>query len=131
MLLSRTTLSLACCLWTGSASAAPVNAERAMDMHRKQFAPAANLNCGTSADPDEVVVCGRREGPDPNRLPLPVEPVAGERVVGEMASAAEVANRRETCTTVGRDQRCSGGLPILPILMGAAKLIADQVTGPN
>ena len=34
--------------------------------------------CARNAAADDIVVCGRR-GPDPNRLPLPVEPVPGER----------------------------------------------------
>jgi hypothetical protein len=64
-----------------AAAAEPLTAEKAIEHYREVFVPAEQLDCPRSADPEEILVCGRKPGArDPDRLPLPVERVAGERV---------------------------------------------------
>src|SRR5687768_4630573 len=62
-----------------------VSAERALQTYRDRFKPPAGGGCAKEADGDAIVVCGRRPGVDPNRLPLPAEREAGERIQGEPA----------------------------------------------
>jgi hypothetical protein len=96
------------------ASAGPVaTAEEALARQQASVRAGLGLDCERGAG--EIVVCGRG-GPDPNRLPLPVTPEPGDRNAGEPPDAAEaLALSRQRCTTVGPNQQCSGGLPILPI----------------
>jgi hypothetical protein len=82
---------------------------------RQQSSLRAGLGLDCTRDAGEIVVCGR-QGPDPNRLPLPVPREPGARVAGEPPDPSDaLALSNQKCTTVGRDQQCSGGLPILPI----------------
>lgn len=110
-------------------AAEPMTAEAAMERYRRLVAPIAVLNCPKAQSPDEIVVCGRPEGRDPNRLPLPPPP--GERIMGEAVSAVEAMGERETCSTVGPNQNCGGGLPVIPILIFAAKVAIHAVKGDD
>ena len=110
-------------------AAEPVTAEAAMERYRSTIVPVAVLNCPRPQSPDEIVVCGRIEGRDPNRLPLPVQPMPGERIQGEAMSAVEAMGERETCSTVGPNQNCGGGLPVIPILLFAAKVAVQAIKG--
>jgi hypothetical protein len=110
-------------------AAEPVTAEAAMERYRTFIAPVSVLNCPKAASPDEIVVCGRTEERDPNRLPLPPGPVPGRIVKGEAISAVEAMGTRETCSTVGPNQNCGGGLPVIPILMTAAKVAIHLIKG--
>lgn len=124
---SRLAFLLALPLAGAAVAAEPIGADEAIDLYRRMLPPVAAVECQPGAA-GEIVVCGRREGArDPNRLPLPLEPVPGERVAGEPLSAVAVAGKRETCSTVGPSQSCGGGLPVLAILGFAAKLIVDTV----
>ena len=108
-------------------AAEPVTAEAAMERYRSLVAPIAVLNCPKPGSPDEIVVCGRPEGRDPNRLPLPPPP--GERIRGEAISQVDAMGERETCSTVGPNQNCGGGLPIIPIAIFAAKVAIHVIKG--
>jgi hypothetical protein len=56
-----------------------LTAERAIEIQRNPVREAVGTApCSRDPGSDDIVVCGRR-GPDPNRLPLPVERVPGER----------------------------------------------------
>ena len=101
-------------LASAAASAAPsTSADEALARQQSSLRAGLGLGCDRSAA--EIVVCGRH-GPDPNRLPLPVQPEPGARNAGEPADPADaLALSDQTCTAVGRDQHCSGGLPIFPI----------------
>ena len=112
-----------------AATAGPVTAEAAIDRYRTFIEPVAVLNCPKAASPDEIVVCGRSEGRDPNRLPVPPDPVPGRIVEGEAVSAVEAMGVRETCSTVGPNQNCGGGLPIIPIAIFAAKVAIHVIKG--
>lgn len=105
-------IAAASALASASAAAAPpASADEALA--RQQASLRSSLDC--DRDSGEIVVCGR-QGPDPNRLPLPVEPEPGARIAGEAATPREaLALTVQKCTTVGPNQQCSGGLPILGI----------------
>jgi hypothetical protein len=62
------------------ASARGRTAEQALETYRKVFRPTPILDCPPAADPETITVCGRRSDLDPDRVPLPVEGTAGERV---------------------------------------------------
>ncbi len=55
-----------------------------MRNYRSVVKTTSELDCPLGPRSDEIVVCGRpSDAPDPNRLPLPVARVPGERIVGE------------------------------------------------
>jgi hypothetical protein len=113
--------------WQTAAAAAPATAEQAMAQYRRTFQPVSELRCPKGAGPEDIVVCGRREGRDPNRLPLPEERQPGERVgllPGEPPSAAEGLARtdRGPCETAGPNHACGGSISLLSILFGAIKI---------
>jgi hypothetical protein len=69
----------------GQAATQPARtAEEAMANYRQTFESVRELDCPTSEDPEEIVVCGRPSGaPDPNRAPLPIAREPGARIPGE------------------------------------------------
>jgi hypothetical protein len=103
-------------LAAGPAFAAPPGtADGALARQQASLRAGLGLDCDRAGG--EIVVCGRT-GPDPNRLPLPVEPEPGARHSGEPADPADaLALTRQRCTTVGPDQQCGGGLPVLGIAL--------------
>jgi hypothetical protein len=93
----------------------PLTAEEALA--RQQSSLRSGLGLGCDRTTAEIVVCAR-QGPDPNRLPLPVQPEPGARIAGEPVDPGEtLALSAEKCTPVGQNQQCSGGLPILGIAL--------------
>jgi hypothetical protein len=70
------------------AAAAPVTAEQALENYREKFESVDEIGCPRKRSPDEIVVCGQRDGPDPNRLPLPVAREPGKPVPGEPIGGA-------------------------------------------
>ena len=109
----------------------PMTAEAAMERYRATIVPVAVLVCPKAESPDEIVVCGRTGERDPNRLPIQGPPVPGRIVRGEAISAVEAMGGRETCSTVGPNQNCGGGLPVIPILATAAKVVAHLIKGDD
>src|SRR3546814_15369874 len=86
-----------------TAPAQTLTAEQALENYRDTFVPVSELDCPESENPDEIVVCGRRPGaPDPNRLPLPVEPLPGARASDDALSGHQVLNRKEPLPTEHR-----------------------------
>lgn len=113
--------TMAAALAAFPAAAQPLSAEQALA--RQQSSLRSGLGIGCDRGSAQIVVCAR-QGPDPNRLPLPVQPEPGDRRSGEPVDPSEtLALSAQTCTTVGRNPRCSGGLPILAI----AAMIAQTV----
>lgn len=128
MQMSRMSLLMIAAGSPAAAAPAGATAEEALERYRQVFVPTPVLDCPPSADPDEVVVCAKA-GPAPYRLPLPVAasaPRPSDRAGGEQLSA--MGSGPGTCTPVGRDQRCNGGLPVIPIAIAVAKA-AVQVVG--
>jgi hypothetical protein len=114
--------------WQTAAMAAPATAEQAMAQYRHTFRPVEELRCPKSVGPEDIVVCGRREGRDPNRVPLPDEHEPGERVhlvAGEApsASAALAMTDRSPCATAGPNHSCGGGVDFVQILFGAIRIV--------
>lgn len=100
---------------TPARSAPPLSADEALARQQSSLRSGLGLDC--DRDSAEIVICGRR-GPDPDRLPLPVPPEPGARNSGGPADPSEaLALSAEKCTTVGRNQQCSGGIPILGIAL--------------
>lgn len=62
-----------------------VTIEQAFENYRAAFKAPAQAGCAAVEDEEAIIVCGRRLEVDPNRLPLPIEREAGERVAGEPA----------------------------------------------
>jgi hypothetical protein len=112
-------------------AAEPVTAEMAMERYRETFEPIAAVDCPKSSTADEIIVCGRPDAPDPDRLPLPVAPVPGQRIQGEPVSAVVAMGKRETCSTVGPNQNCGGGLPLIPIAVTAAQIAIKLIKGDD
>ena len=114
----------------GPAAAAPA-ADEALESYSRSFPSLAELDCPRGAN-GEIVVCGRRDdGPNPDRLPLPVEPEPGRRLQGETVSAVQAAGVREKCSTVGPNQNCGGGLPVFAIAVTIAKIVKDKIIDPE
>ncbi|HEX8381653.1 MAG TPA: hypothetical protein VF619_14020 [Allosphingosinicella sp.] len=106
-------------------AAEPVSAEGALA--RQLSALRSSLGTGCDRGAGDIVVCARR-GPDPNRLPFPVPPEPGARNSGEPADPADtLALSAEKCTTVGPNQQCSGGLPILGIALWAVQTAVKAI----
>ncbi len=71
-------------------TAPPATAEEAIANYRQTFKSTDELDCPRSADPNDIVVCARpADAPDPDRLPLPVVPEPGARIVGGLPSGIE------------------------------------------
>jgi hypothetical protein len=111
----------------GAGPPAPITADAALASYRRTFAPVAEIDCPKASGPDEIIVCGRPGAADPNRLPLPIPRLPGEIVPGEGVSPVAVASTRERCTTVGPNQNCGGGLPVLGIAMAVAKVAIELI----
>jgi hypothetical protein len=117
-----------------ASAAEPPTAEQAMVQYRRTFQPVEELRCPKGVGPEDIVVCGRREGRDPNRVPLPAEREPGERIAliaGEPPSATEGLARtdRSACETAGPNHPCGGSISLLSILFGAiqiAKAVHDR-----
>ena len=132
--MSRMTAPLLIALSAAPAAAQPVTAEQAVNNYRDAFRSLKELDCPKGADPEEVVVCGRRDRPDPARLPLRTAPEPGRRIQGEAVSTVAAAGKRETCSTVGPNPQCGGGLPILGIAATVAKAavrVAEKILDPD
>ena len=111
-------------------AAAPVTAEEALARQQAGLQRSLGLECDRGGGED-IVVCGR-QGPDPNRLPLPLEPEPGARHAGEPPAPAEaLALSAQRCTTVGPNQQCSGGLPILPIALWLVRTAINIAEGDD
>ena len=107
----------------------PATAEEALARQQAGLQNSLGLDCDRGGG--DIVVCGR-QGPDPNRLPLPVEPEPGARHAGEPPDASEaLALSAEKCTTVGPNQQCSGGLPIIPIAIWLVRTAIKAAEGDD
>lgn len=112
------------------AAATPVTAEEALARQQAGLQRSLGLDCDRGGEGD-IVVCGR-QGPDPNRLPLPVEPEPGARNAGEPPDPSEaLALSAEKCTTVGPNQQCGGGLPLIPIAIWLIQTAVKAAEGDD
>ena len=110
-------------------AAPPATAEEALARQQAALRTSLGHDCDRGAA--EIVVCGRI-GPDPNRLPLPVAPEPGARHAGEPSVPSDaLALTADKCTTVGPNQQCSGGLPILPIAIWLIQTAVKAAKGDD
>ena len=126
-------LAVTIVLLPGAAAAAPpappATAEEALARQQAGLQRSLGLDCDRGGG--DIVVCGR-QGPDPNRLPLPVPPEPGARHAGEPPDPGEaLALGAEKCTTVGPNQQCSGGLPIIPIAIWLVQTAVKVARGDD
>ncbi|MFN3388869.1 MAG: hypothetical protein ACK40O_08030 [Allosphingosinicella sp.] len=114
---SRLTLSaLALAMLSGPAAAQQaMTAEEVSEAFARTWPTVAKIDCPEAAE-DEIVVCAR-----PGRSPYRVDPAlrgAGDRLPGESLRPADtLAHGSTRCSTVGPNQNCGGGLPIIPIAL--------------
>ena len=111
--------------------AAPATAQPIGD-YRLPPAPPASLqfelrDCPAS-EGDDIVVCGDRDEDRRYRV-APSEPVPGARrrlIAGEPPSGAGAlaAGALDRCSTTGPHVRCAGGLDVLGVIFGVARLVA-------
>jgi hypothetical protein len=106
------------------------SAEEALEVQRRGLHELVARPCRKS-ESDEIVVCGRG-GPDPDRLPLRGERMAGERVrllPGEAPSAAgALAAAKEGCR-----ERCGFSIDFIRVgivLFKVGKHLADPDSDP-
>jgi hypothetical protein len=105
-----------------AAAQAPTAAE-ALIAGQKNGLQAAIGTRRCDRDEGEIVVCGQAKSP--YRLPLPVEPLPGEVVRGEVPSPVALT-KPETCTTVGHARGCPS-FDILAIGAMIGGVILQQV----
>ena len=133
--MAKWTLLLLTALAAPAGAAAPVTAEEAMANYRESFEAGTRIDCRRDADSDEIVVCGRSDRRDPNRIPLPDErePGAPVRLLpGEPPSAVAAlsAGSGMNCATLGPNPRCNGGLDVFRVV-GVLGKVVKELTGGN
>ena len=130
----KVVLGVALAVLAQGSAVEPVGVDSAMLAYRSMFVDTARLDC-PAPNRDEVVVCAPRHGgPDPNRLPLPLEAAPGERarlMAGEAPPGAPALRLgRESCSAVGPYQRCSGGLPVFQVIY-VMKEAVEAIVDPD
>jgi hypothetical protein len=112
-----------------ASAAPPATAEEALARQQAGLQRSLGLDCDRGGG--DIVVCGR-QGPDPNRLPLPVPPQPGARNSGEPPDPEEaLALGDGKCSTTGPNQQCSGGLPIIPIALWLVQTAIKAAEGDD
>ena len=131
--MAKWTLLLLTALAAPAGAAAPqITAEEAMANYRKSFEAGTLIDCRRDTDSDEIIICGRSDRPDPNRVPLPDErePGAPVRLLpGEPPSAVAAlsAGSAMNCST-SNNPRCNGGIDVfrvVGVLAKAFKAVTD------
>jgi hypothetical protein len=107
-----------------------VTADQAMAMGRARVREILETECPPALD-EEVVVCGRRRGLQRYRVPM-TGPEFG-RGTGVRAGDAQLhamEGNNQSCSPVGRDNGCGGGLDLLgigfTIIRGIAQALANR-----
>ncbi len=108
-----------------------VTADEAIAMDRARMRAIVSAECPPGQLDDEVIVCGRRPGTQRYRVPMADPDVAAgmRRRAGDAQLHAMEANN-QSCSPVGRDQRCGGGLDVIGIgatvVRGIAQALANR-----
>lgn len=125
---SRMALMLLLAVLPNPASALPAGADQLIGTQRRSLRTLMRIECPSAEDPDEIVVCGSREEED-RRHRLPQATTASSsrasRAGGEQRAA--LAEAVDTCTPVGRDQQCNGGVDLIGIGFTVARAIAQAI----
>lgn len=122
---SRTALAVTAVLAAAPAQAQQGGAGALVEGQREALRAAMRLDCRRAEDEAEIIVCGSRDEERRYRLePLRSRASGAAGQAGGEQRAAMAAGS-ETCTPVGRDQRCSGGLDLIGIGFTIARAIAQ------
>jgi hypothetical protein len=106
-----------------AAAQGPASAETLVAEQKRGLAAALGVRrCREGAAEAEIVVCGQADSP--YRLPLPVEPLPGGRVRGEVPSPVALT-REETCTNIGPTRGCPS-FDLLAIGLMVGKIVVEQ-----
>jgi hypothetical protein len=124
-------LWLVAALVASAASAQQTTADQLIAEQREALRGALRIDCPPGADEAEIVVCGWRDrGSRQHRLPpVATRPGAADRAGGEQRAA--LANATDTCTPVGRDQQCNGGLDLIGIGFTIARALAQALVNDD
>jgi hypothetical protein len=96
-------------------AAEPETVDEAMERQRTELRAAIGLApCPAADEKGDIVVCGRR-GPGEYSLPNPDLKVPGERERGIPNGIHAMNAGTSPCSTVGPNQRCSGGLDVFRV----------------
>jgi hypothetical protein len=99
---------------------APLTAEQAIEIQQEGVRQATGTApCARDRAEGDIVVCGRR-GPDPNRLPLPVQPLPGER---EHLLPGELPRAQASYDTCAIACPRGGGINLLLVFKAAPKIV--------
>ena len=104
-----------------------VTADEAIAMGRARVHEIMDTECPPGLS-DEVVVCGRRRGFQRYRVPM-ADPVYG-RGTGVRAGDAQLhamEGNDQSCSPVGRDNGCGGGIDLIGIAFTVARSIAQAL----
>lgn len=129
MTLSRIAIAAAA---TGLAPGQPALAQPALSAdpvaaQQAELRAVLRPRCLAPGEDEEIVVCGQRDD-DRYRVPPPLVPgvrPAGARAGGEQRAA--MAANDQSCTPIGRDQQCNGGLNVIGIGLTIARAIGQAI----
>ena len=126
--MSRSALLFALSAAAGPAYAQSPPLDEVMASQRSALRQAMRIDCPPASDDQEIIVCGSRaEDNDRHRLPLASapQPGAADRAGGEQRAALAIDS--SPCTTVGRDQRCGGGLDVIGVGAAVARAVMQAL----
>ncbi|HEX8644777.1 MAG TPA: hypothetical protein VF702_12780 [Allosphingosinicella sp.] len=123
MALSRIALAAALAAAAAPAAAQPDAAPDALAAQREIVRAAVLDDCG-DAEGDEIVVCGRRaEEARSRRYRVAPGDYSGPRDSAGGAQLYAMEANDDRCSTVGPNQRCSGGVDVLAVVFGAVRIV--------
>lgn len=126
--MSRMALAMIFAFASATAMAQPAGANDPDLAGGDALKPLSLTGCPTGTDNGEILVCGKRSRGDDLRLPLPVAPDPGARTAGLMPTGVDaIASAEDPCTPVGPNQRCSGGLPVIQMILTGVKVVEALV----
>jgi hypothetical protein len=108
-----------------------VTADEAIALDRARMRDFVAIDCPPGREGEEVIVCGRRAGFPRYRVPM-ADPDIGPRGRNRAAAAQleAMAANDQSCSPVGRDNGCGGGLDVIgigfAILRGIAQALANR-----
>jgi hypothetical protein len=108
-----------------------VTAEEAIEMDRARVHAILDRNCPPGLLDEDVVVCGRRPGFQRYRVPMAGPDVSeGTRERAGDAQLYAMEANDQSCSPVGRDQMCGGGIDLIgigfTIVRGIAQALANR-----
>lgn len=104
-----------------------VTADEAIAMDRARLRGVIDRECPPSLS-DEVVVCGRRQGMQRYRMPMAeVQLGRGSGVRAGDAQLHAMEANDQSCTPIGRDNGCGGGIDLIGIGFAIVRSVAQAL----